>query len=481
MLSDYENKIFTERLLTLKYSFLFPICPTIGFILLRRYYTFAFYTVLFVLSYISLLLLKGMFLPFFILFFIINSLYLIFDMIYGKEHRISPCVYNCPVNMDIDTLIHFSSHKKYDEMEEYRHLHFPFPYIMCILCHSPCEFACPRQRFDRSLSIKMIFSSYLGGYDVVFPSIKYDKIAVIGGGISGLSVAFYLRMFGFDVDIFEKNDELLGRLRYAQSFSLPKSHIIQTLKEIDKWDIKKYYNVEVGKDVDISEIKRHYKYVVFATGKSFIKKEKDIVDTIFSDVKRYLLYKNKERNIFINIKDQYGIFSGIEFAIFLKLAGFKNVVLCLPDNYDERFSYYIERCKFYKIPISECGDTYIEIPRSYDIAKDFSIEDENMYVIDSALFVSDAVNKGKEIAKKILEKEDMVHYLKIIAEDKFRITPVFYKLYDAAWNYSYPPIDKGISFRRLNKDDFGFPYIFPSKEEITKESKRCMMCYRRYH
>ena len=44
-------------------------------------------------------------------------------------------------------------------------------------------------------------------------TLRKGKVAIIGGGISGLSAAAYAAKQGYDVEIFEKNDEIGGRAR----------------------------------------------------------------------------------------------------------------------------------------------------------------------------------------------------------------------------------------------------------------------------
>ena len=52
------------------------------------------------------------------------------------------------------------------------------------------------------------------------------KIAIIGGGPSGLSAAYYLSLMGHEVEVFEKRDRLGGMLRYGiPSYRLPRERL----------------------------------------------------------------------------------------------------------------------------------------------------------------------------------------------------------------------------------------------------------------
>lgn len=43
------------------------------------------------------------------------------------------------------------------------------------------------------------------------------KIAIIGGGLGGISAALYLSKYGYEIDIFEKNEKLGGKLNYTSN------------------------------------------------------------------------------------------------------------------------------------------------------------------------------------------------------------------------------------------------------------------------
>lgn len=73
------------------------------------------------------------------------------------------------------------------------------------------------------------------------------KIAVIGGGPSGLSAAFFLSIMGHEVTVFEKRSQLGGMLRYGiPNYRLPRERL--------QWDIDAILStgVECRLDYDVS-------------------------------------------------------------------------------------------------------------------------------------------------------------------------------------------------------------------------------------
>ena len=95
-----------------------------------------------------------------------------------------------------------------------------------------------------------------------------EKIAIIGGGPSGLSCAYYLATMGYYPTVFEKNEEPGGMLRYGiPSYKLGKEVIdaeIDIMKEIG---VEIRTGVEVGKDVTLDELRAQgYKAFYVAIG-----------------------------------------------------------------------------------------------------------------------------------------------------------------------------------------------------------------------
>ena len=73
------------------------------------------------------------------------------------------------------------------------------------------------------------------------------RIAVAGGGLSGLAAAFELNKKGFGVTIFEQADRLGGRIwRYADL--LPAGLIDEELRIISDLGVNVQYNKRVSKD-----------------------------------------------------------------------------------------------------------------------------------------------------------------------------------------------------------------------------------------
>lgn len=73
------------------------------------------------------------------------------------------------------------------------------------------------------------------------------KVAVVGGGPSGLTVAFYLQLMGHQVTIFEKHKRLGGMLIYGiPAYRLPRNYLDTDINQILSLGIDVKLNTEVG-------------------------------------------------------------------------------------------------------------------------------------------------------------------------------------------------------------------------------------------
>lgn len=93
------------------------------------------------------------------------------------------------------------------------------------------------------------------------------KVAIIGGGPSGLTAAAFLAKNGVQVTIYEKYNYLGGILIYGiPEFRLPKHVVKQTINEILELGIAVKYNQELGKNLTLQELKKEYDAIFLGFG-----------------------------------------------------------------------------------------------------------------------------------------------------------------------------------------------------------------------
>jgi NADPH-dependent glutamate synthase beta subunit-like oxidoreductase/Pyruvate/2-oxoacid:ferredoxin oxidoreductase delta subunit len=136
-------------------------------------------------------------------------------------HAPSPCHGACPVHGDIAEWIAQARARDYRAAWQTLTRHNPFPAIAGRICHHPCEAACNRAGYDESLSICKL-ERFVGDVALEHGWLHAEaaaqsgaRVAVVGGGPSGLSATFQLRRRGHAVTLIESRPELGGLMRYG--------------------------------------------------------------------------------------------------------------------------------------------------------------------------------------------------------------------------------------------------------------------------
>ncbi len=166
-----------------------------------------------------------------------------------------PCQARCPGNVDARGYVGLIAQGRYDDAYELHLETNPLPGMVSRVCPHPCERVCRRGEEDAPVTICdlkgfMFDHVSAGRRQKVFtrPKIRKDKkVAVVGAGPAGLSVAFWLGKCGYDVVIFEKLPTAGGALRAAIAPSrLPVDIIDQEVDDIRKMCVAIRTNAPVG-------------------------------------------------------------------------------------------------------------------------------------------------------------------------------------------------------------------------------------------
>ena len=161
-------------------------------------------------------------------------------------------------------------------------------------------------------------------------NLKNKKVAIIGGGPSGLTCAAFLSKKGVKVTIYEKKDFLGGLLVYGiPDFRLSKDIVKNTIKKILDLGIEVKYNQELGKNINLSELEEKYDSIYLAFGaniSSKMKIEGENLDGVFGG--NELL----ENNSHPNYNEKTVIINGggnvaIDVARTVKRKGAKEVII----------------------------------------------------------------------------------------------------------------------------------------------------------
>lgn len=174
-----------------------------------------------------------------------------------------PCVSGCPVNVQIPDFI-----KKicdgdfkgaYEKISETSSL----PAVCGRVCpqESQCEGKCVRGIKGESVAIgrleRFAADYFMENCEKEIPDIKKNgkKVAVVGGGPSGLTCAGDLAKLGYDVTVFEAFHTAGGVLVYGiPEFRLPKEIVKKEIDGLKNIGVKIMTDMVIGKVLSIDEI-----------------------------------------------------------------------------------------------------------------------------------------------------------------------------------------------------------------------------------
>ena len=102
---------------------------------------------------------------------------------------------------------------------------------------------------------------------------KSKKVAIVGGGPSGLTAAAFLRKSGYQVTIYEKQEDLGGILkRGIPEFRLTNEIVEKTIKQILSLGIKVQCKKELGKNLNLADLEKEYNAIYLSIGANVPKK-----------------------------------------------------------------------------------------------------------------------------------------------------------------------------------------------------------------
>lgn len=141
---------------------------------------------------------------------------------YTVDQCTTPCQRRCPAGIDIREYIREISRGDYIRSVQVIKERNPFPTVIGRICPRPCEEDCRRGMVDEPVAInylkRFVADFEREGGERILPykaPATGRKVAVVGGGVQGLSVAFFSARLGHGAVVYEATDRLGGLLRTA--------------------------------------------------------------------------------------------------------------------------------------------------------------------------------------------------------------------------------------------------------------------------
>ncbi len=183
-----------------------------------------------------------------------------------------PCRGFCPADVDIPGYIALVGAGRYEDAVKLIRKDNPFPSICALICEHPCEKRCRRSMIDAPLNIRGIKRFATDNAGRVSPPTPAaptgKKVAIIGGGPSGLTAAYFLALMGHSVTVYENRKALGGMLRYGiPNYRLPKSRLDAEIEDILSLGIQVHLNTNVANDAAaIQKLRNQYDALYIAVG-----------------------------------------------------------------------------------------------------------------------------------------------------------------------------------------------------------------------
>jgi formate dehydrogenase (NADP+) beta subunit len=219
------------------------------------------------------------------------------DLLWYRENV--SCMQACPVHTDSGRYVQLIAEEKYQEAFFVTRSPNPMASVCGRICSAPCEDACRRGSFDKSIAIRPLkrFVTEKYGAESTDPDSyrallekaedegchrtwhlselrnqkfqkKDKKVAVIGSGPAGIACAHDLALMGYEVTIFEALEQTGGMLRFGiPEYRLPRGVIEREIDLLVKMGVTIRTGTPLTKDYNLQSLhKEDYEAIFLSIG-----------------------------------------------------------------------------------------------------------------------------------------------------------------------------------------------------------------------
>ena len=184
----------------------------------------------------------------------------------------APCKGGCPIAQDIPEYMELCNKGLYGPALKLITEKNPLPFLTGTICAHRCQTKCSRNFYDESVRIrdtKLLAAQK--GYNALMASIKLPervagkKVAIIGGGPTGIAAAYFCGRAGIETTIFERESCLGGVPRHViPSFRIANEAIEKDIALMEKYGVE----VKCGAPApSVDELKKQgYTHILLAVG-----------------------------------------------------------------------------------------------------------------------------------------------------------------------------------------------------------------------
>jgi heterodisulfide reductase subunit A-like polyferredoxin len=193
---------------------------------------------------------------------------------------IPPCMNACPANVNVQGYVALIREGKFQEAADLIRERNPFPGVCGRICTHVCEDNCNRKEIDEAVAVRALkrfavdYERLHGRKETKKKKKQVElrgqdrKIAVIGSGPAGLTVAYDLARMGYHPTVFEALSQAGGMLRVGvPNYRLPPEILDYDIKIIQEEGVEIRTNTPIGPDLTLNDLHNAgYEAVFIAIG-----------------------------------------------------------------------------------------------------------------------------------------------------------------------------------------------------------------------
>ncbi|WP_338667144.1 FAD-dependent oxidoreductase [Pseudodesulfovibrio methanolicus] len=189
--------------------------------------------------------------------------------VWENRKYMAPCQASCPTGMPVQKRWQLVRDGLVDEAVDLALAYTPFPATVCgYLCPNLCMEGCTRSTQQHMAAVDITKLGREGHKSKVpdLPPLSGKRVAVIGGGPAGISVAWQIRMKGHEAVVFDMAKTLGGKIASAIPYSRVPKEIVEKEVERAAKVIPHVHLQQQLKTKEFEELKQEYDFVVLAIG-----------------------------------------------------------------------------------------------------------------------------------------------------------------------------------------------------------------------
>ena len=183
----------------------------------------------------------------------------------------APCTVACPAHADVEEYVQAGKRGDFLESLKIIKKRIPLPMTIGRVCPRFCEKNCRKNITGSPVAIndfkRLAADMYYDSYMEDIAPETGKKVAIVGAGPAGTSAAYFLRLKGIDVTLFEAMPAAGGMTRYGiPEYRLPKAILDRELAHFEKMGIKFVFGKKLGENLTLAELEKDFDAVTLTIG-----------------------------------------------------------------------------------------------------------------------------------------------------------------------------------------------------------------------